>query len=241
MAGAARQKIDRQTLQMFDPEVVKPEHDQIMTTLFNDTASLEAMLRQMHRLGPLKPFAADSQFYVRGTHAYDRTAKVDMAKAVELTGKKPTWKSDSPIRLVAKQMEVLLDDYSNSGRSHRLMGFIDIGVAYDVVGMPSIERDSNNVHKWVIDNERKALVIEVKSSWPTVGNLMRQLNLYRACIPRGFGDHPKYLLVGPDDSMNEVAQQHGYRLATFDASGKVFTLAPERPSARGAKSEDAAF
>ncbi|GAC1355797.1 MAG: hypothetical protein NVSMB34_09390 [Variovorax sp.] len=141
-----------------------------------------------------------------------------------MTGKAPSWKSLSSIRIVKKQMEVLLDDVSNSGRSSRLLGFIDIGVSYEVVKRPFVEKDSKS-HTWAIDNDRRSLLIEIKSAWPTVGNLIRQLNLYSACVPRGFSGACDYLLVGPDDSMNEIAQAHGYRLATYDSTATHFKLA----------------
>ncbi|WP_137917546.1 hypothetical protein [Hydrogenophaga sp. 2FB] len=226
MAGAARQKIDRQTLQMFDAEVDRPEHDQIMTALFADERTLEEILVGLHGWPLLKPFDQNATFSLRSNTPYEKNRVVDILEAERLTGIRPSWKSLSPLRIRAKRLEVLLDDFSNEGRTHRLLGFIDIGIAYERVRPPFIEIN-DKLHSWTRDNPRHAALIEVKSTWPTAGNLLRQLNLYRACEPRGFGGKVCHLLVGPDDSMNELACEHGYRLVTFDPTGTKFTLAPK--------------
>lgn len=226
MVSAARQKIDRQTLQLFDSEVDRPEHDQIMTALFADERALEDLLIGLHGWPDLQPLDDSTKFSLRTTDFYEKDKTVGFSESARLTGIRPCWKSLSPIRIRTKRLEVLLDDFSNEGRTHRLLGFVDIGIAYERVRPPYIEFNGGT-HSWHSDNPRYTTLIEVKSTWPTAGNLMRQLNLYRACQPRGFSGKVSHLLVGPDDSMNELACEHGYRLATFDSTGTKFTLIPK--------------
>jgi len=226
MAGSARQKIDPQTRDMFDLEVDKPDHDRILTTLFADDVTLLRLLEELHSVRPWAAFNASSQFKVRSTYGnFERW--VDYAEAVKLTGVPPTWSTTSPVRMVSKQMEVPLLWWSNNERSSRIMGFCDIGIAYEIVEWPIINSSNEGKHRWERVAPMRHALIEVKGTWPTVGNLMRQLNLYRACSPQGFTGRCQMLLVGPDASMNEIACQHHYRLATFDASGKAFTLQAE--------------
>lgn len=222
MAGSARQKIDPQTRDMFDLEVDKPDHDRILTTLFADDATLLRLLEELHTAEKLRPFDSDSKFKVYADYGLDRTIGYD--EAVEVTGIAPTWEKASPVRMVSKQLEVPMLWHSDSGRSSRIMGFCDIGIGYQMVGCPRINLSEKRRYRWEPVAEPHHALIEVKGAWPSVGNLVRQLNLYRYSSPIGLAGRCQMLLVGPDASMNEIACQHRYRLATFDASGKSFTL-----------------
>ena len=132
----------------------------------------------------------------------------------------------SPIRINQRQIEVLLDDWNENGRSKRLLGFIDIGVGYLSLGHPYVLQ-TGKVCTWSCEKRPGCVLIEVKSAWPTAGNLIRQLNLYKNCAPRGFHGDRHHLLVGPDESVNQLVNEHDYRLATFDSNVKNFTLIPD--------------
>ena len=83
MVSAARQKVNRQTMQLFDTEVDRPEHDQIMLTLFNNTEALERLIVQLLNLANLRPFNELSQFEVisyNGNHQSSRTVSFEEAK-----------------------------------------------------------------------------------------------------------------------------------------------------------------
>lgn len=234
MTSKARQKIDPQTRDMFDPEVDRPDHDKILTTLFADEGALLSLLTELHSLLSLPPFTDDSTFTVGAFGHAPKASSVNLAKAVALTGVHPQWASDSPIRIVGKQLEVPLQWISDDrGRYARLIGFCDIGVVYDIAKWPSIEETVyGKSYRWVDNTERYHVLIEVKSAWPTAGNLIRQLNLYRYANPVGLGDSRRggLLLVGPDASMNTLANEHYYRLVTFDQDGARFELLPDSGS-----------
>lgn len=224
MTSKARQKIDPQTKDMFDPEVERPDHDKILTTLFSNDDALLSLLADLHQPAPLKPFTPESRFRVAHFGYGARTTVIDLAEAVSKTGVTPSWVSDSPIRIVGKQLEVPMLWYSEHQRSSRIMGFCDIAVRYQIVEWPSICVTEKGAYHWEHNAELHYALIEVKAVWPTVGNLIRQLNLYRHSSPLGHQGKESLIVVGPDVSMNEVACQHHYRLATFDSSGTKFTL-----------------
>ena len=232
MASNARKKVDSQTMQMFDPEVDKPEHDAVLVKLFQDEAAIVSLLTELHSLKPLEPFTQESVFATGAPYAPGCNQFVSFNRAVDLTGVEPSWESNSPIRLTHKSIEVLMNYTPDAaGRYSRLMGFMDIGVSYQVMTMPYIELSSStNRYHWSAENLQYCALFEVKSAWPTSGNLIRQLNLYRRSVTSGFhvsiGASYKHLLVGPDESMNDLANQHGYRLVTFDSSGERFKLVP---------------
>jgi hypothetical protein len=233
MTSSARKKIDPQSMQLFDVEVDRPEHDEILTTLFQDTSTLQRLLRELHDLPELKAFGAESKFslidYSDGR--VPKNSEVSFDEATKLANGEPSWSSLSPVRIAHKELEVLLDLSSKEGKYSRLIGFIDICVSYKVVRGVHLERNSRaENYDWVLDADDFCAMIEIKGQWPTAGNLLRQLNLYRASDPRRFNGRLQHLVVGPDTSMHELVAEHGYRLAVFDKQGKEFTLIPRSPT-----------
>lgn len=223
MTSKARQKIDPNVRDMFDPEVDRPDHDQLLVRLFDDEVLLR-LLTELHQVKPLQPFTEASRFSVRSDHG--KSSTVSFADAVKLTGVKPRWSTTSPIRLAGKRLEVPLE-YSSDGRFARLVGFADIAVAYAVVGWPVIWEDLGK-YTWDASEGSWCAVIEVKSAWPTVGNLVRQLQLYRYSTPVGLADRRRLnVAVGPDNSVAEILGEHSYRLVSFVAGGGEFRVEPE--------------
>lgn len=226
MTSSARKKVDSRTQDLFDKEVDKPEHDHILVRLFEDDELLGKLIHALHDSPQLQPFDDRSTFNVfemHGTHQ----RKVGIDEATRLTGHRPVWKSASPFQIGQKSLEVLMNYTTDDhGRYSRIIGFIDIGVSYVEKLHPHINIDSEGVARWQPEHQQRMALFEVKSAWPTVGNLIRQLNLYRSADPMGFHGLRKNVLVGPDDSMNDIANQHGYRLITFNEDASKFTLCP---------------
>lgn len=224
MSSNARAKIDRQTLSLFDPEVDKPEHDAIVRRLFEDDETVARLLAKIHGLSPLQNFAPDTLFNVhRTSDLYDTPTPISYSEAEKITGKAPVWKSDCPIRIERKQMEVLLEYWGSSGRSGRLIGFIDLGFEYEIVSGLAIVKDEAR-YKWTRVKKTRCATVEVKSQWPTAGNLIRQLNLYHSSEPIGFKSPRVSIAVGPDDSLAQIIKHHDYSLVTFDPTGQTFRL-----------------
>jgi len=227
MTSNARQKIDGFTRQMFDVEVDKPGHDQVLTAFFQDDAAHERIFSELHQIEPLRPANEYESFKVFDSNVGVWRKRVTFADACKLTGKKPPkWKSLSPYRPVSKQLECLLNYTSDEGRASRLMGFIDVAIRYDILQPPHVELGRE--YRWVVERKKVLALVEVKGEWPSAGNLIRQLNLYRSCWPRSFSDFTerRHLVLGPNDEHNELVNQHGYDLLTFGAAGKEFQLVP---------------
>ncbi len=225
MTSKARQKIDPSIRDMFDAEVDRPDHDKLLMTLFSDEAALHALLTELHDAKPLPPFTPESKFRVIDYYG-GKSGVISYAEAVERTGVKPSWVDSSPIRLELKRLEQPLEYSSgDTGRYARIVGFADIVLAYTVVGWPDVVEPHHRQFVWGKNEKKHCAVIEVKSAWPTVGNLVRQLQLYRFSDPVGISERQRAnVVVGPDGSMNEVLCEHHYRLVTFDQAGQSFQL-----------------
>ena len=222
MASTARQKVDRQTLQLFDHEVDKPEHDEILTALFNAPDTLARLIAEAKALPPLTTVTDATTVEVRHEREPYAGAPTSWtttgAEACTLAGAAPTWKSLVPVRVRRKEMEVLMNYATSEGRSWRLIGFVDMAIQFDALSDALVTKTSAKEHNWHKPTRPGIALVEVKSAWPTAGNLLRQLNLYRASYPAGFtmGGRPLLFVVGPDDTMNDLVCAHGYRLVTFE-------------------------
>ena len=230
MAGAARKKIDPQTAQLFDPEVDKPDHDRILTTLFADDDRLLTMLRRLHGLQMLEQPTDELsvEIWQDEKSAYSkRLSVVKWKEAVALAGGvAPKWTTLSPIRNMRKFLEHALY-LQTSNQSSRIMGFIDMVLTYEFVEPMYLVRNHSGKTKWGTVRQISHAMVEVKSQWPTAGNLLRQLNLYRQCNSPSSHGHQVRVVVGPDDSMNEILGAHGWRLAYFNDDLSSLRLAPE--------------
>lgn len=230
MTSAARKKVDPRTLELFDREVDKPEHDHILVRLFEDDEQLGRLIHEVHGSPQLLPFDKRSSFNVFDSHG-TLLRKVGIDESTSLTGHRPVWKSASPFQIGHKSLEVLMNFSTDEhGKYSRIIGFIDVGISYVEKLCPHIALNGKGVAHWKPEFKQRMALFEVKSTWPTVGNLIRQLNLYRYASPVGFDGRRKNILVGPDDSMNDIANQHGYRLITFNKDASKFTVCPAPPS-----------
>ena len=221
MSSKARQKVDPQIRDMFDSEVDRPDHDLILTTVFRDEETIHSLLMALHRQQSLEPFTQASSFKLTDNVYPD--AAISCADAVSRTGIAPEWVSQSPIRITQRQLEVPMLWFSDNGRSSRVIGFVDIGVQYVVIGWPIVHNRDGKFF-WQKTEEPRHAIFEVKGAWPTVGNLIRQLNLYRVASASGLQGKQARMVIGPDASMNDVLCEHGFRLATFDQFLSKFEL-----------------
>ncbi|MDP2380176.1 MAG: hypothetical protein Q8M35_06785 [Pseudohongiella sp.] len=220
MSSKARQKIDPTVRDMFDAEVDSPDHDRVVVALFQNESALLGLIATEYAVSELPDFTEQSRFRLHDES--DKAGWISYADAIQKTGVVPTWSDRSSIRVAKKQLEAPLLLPNGTGRTSRVVGFIDLAVTFLSVGNPTVYRFRDGVHQWQRNEETMTLLVEVKAKWPTVGNLLRQLNLYSMSAPHTFtGDIVKFV-VGPDDSMSEMLSQHAYRLATFDAGLEHF-------------------
>lgn len=231
MSSKARQKIDGQTLQLFDAEVDRPEHDQVVTMLYEDSSALAELIQGLLGCKNLTRLEESSVIAVRSwDDAFEGKVveRLSYSDASRLTGIPATWDSLNPIRIKGKELEVLMNYSSNYGRSERLIGFVDIGVTYQVVTGMEISREQGR-YRWEPQTSSGTCLIEVKSVWPTMGNLIRQLNLYSHSVPVIPATNERHhLVVGLDETMAKTCEEHRWRTAVFEKATKEFRLLPKR-------------
>ncbi len=222
MAGAARSKIDRQTMQMFDAEVDVPQHDEILTTLFNSEDRLRAMICQLHGIRQLATPTPDQVLPIICRYEGKKTGEISLQEAHgKIGGPPPTWKTSDPVRDLKKTIEAPL--YYVTQHASRILGFADLLLSYWIPGPLSVTIDSDQTHHWHVEKRPRHIVAEVKSKWPTAGNLLRQLNLYSTCEAGAQGERIR-VAIGPDSSMEDLLHAHGWRLVTFDSDLASFRL-----------------
>lgn len=222
MSSKLRQKIDPQIRDMFDSEIDRPDHDRILTNLFSDELTIHSLLKAFHRPKSFEPFTQASRFKLTSSVYPDQVLNYE--EAVSRTGVTPEWVCQSPIQISRKQLEVPMFLSSENGRSSRIIGFVDIGIQYFVIGWPTVDKNRDGKFFWKRTEEPHHAIIEVKGAWPTAGNLIRQLNLYRTASASGLYGPQARMVVGPDASTNDLLCEHDFRLATFDSSLTKFEL-----------------
>lgn len=236
MAGAARSKIDRQTMQMFDAEVDAPQHDNILTTLFSSDERLRAMICKIHGIGQLIPLGPNHVVPVVDWYSDQKLREISFSDAQSLMeGPPPSWRTLDPIRDLKKKLEAPLYHYTQ--HSSRIMGFADLLLSYWIPGPLTLTTHDGKKYVWRVNQRHYHIVAEVKGKWPTAGNLLRQLNLYATCGSGANGQEIR-IVVGPDNSMADLLHAHGWRLVTFDADLSKFRLC-KKPDAPKRQAESA--
>ncbi len=244
MTNATRYKIGAETAKLFDREVDNADHDKVLVSLFRDEGVLSSLLAELHGAKPLSQPSQASMPVVRCRTSPVRERNLEFSEAVDLAGVAPRFSSESPIRLKKKAIEVLMN-FSSSGsvKNSRLVGFVDFGVRYEVLYFAYVSEMvpfgvvingkfsrapelSETSYSWSCESESFSSLFEVKAVWPSAGNLIRQLNLFKSSSAEGFGNNPDFIVVGPDDSVADLVHAHGCRLVTFDANCENFKLMP---------------
>lgn len=100
--------------------------------------------------------------------------------------------------------KILETTYYNSTRREQIVGFLDLFVNY--------MKDSNTVeHQW------PSVYFEIKTSIPSVGDLLRQLKFYRHYL-----QGRDIVVVCPDDSCADIIQEQGYYFYKYQDPEKLF-------------------
>jgi hypothetical protein len=119
--------------------------------------------------------------------------------------------------IVGKFLEkVLLTSGTNN--YSRIVGYADVTIQ---VSIPKIECDRiypNDAHHGITtglveSNSFESFLIEVKSIFPTIGELMRQLNLYRTVF-KG-----KICVVAPDCQFKKILKEQNIEFIKYDPAG----------------------
>ena len=98
--------------------------------------------------------------------------------------------------------------FAHSYNSKYIVGFVDVAVKF--------EKD-NDKREW--DDERPRVFFEVKTKIPSIGELIRQLKVYKTHL-----SHKKqaFVVVSPDDSCADILKQQGFFFYKYPDPEKLF-------------------
>lgn len=196
-----REKV--QQLGFWDTEVSKPDHDAVCLWAYENA---EQIFRVVYPDRFDKPWLKDEidLGYDRGGAIAENAA--EMARAFVDANPRP-----NP-RITKKILECVLTSHTGyQDRLERIVGYADLlmgGVRpivtpqyeYDVSG--SIDKLLGYELNWT-DKNYPAILVEAKSVLPTVGELMRQIQLYRTAF------NGKFVVVSPDDKYAQILSEQG--------------------------------
>jgi hypothetical protein len=100
----------------------------------------------------------------------------------------------------------LVKRHGHNGQLEQIVGYADLMVHIGIPGLSAHDEEPFQV--WFGGKDR--ILVEVKSKLPTLGELMRQINLYREAH-RG-----KVVVVSPDDSYAEVLATQGVQFLKYE-------------------------
>jgi len=191
----SREKVNKQ-LGFWDSEVSTPSHDTICLWAYQNP---EIIFRAAH------PEMFDHPWQKNEVHLpfQKEDATRDQAKAFADATPRP-----NP-RITTKTIEYVLKNYTGYGdRFERIVGYADLMIETEIPYISAIfKANPNGYGEEVFDQfrigwSRRAdapwILVEVKSVMPTVGELLRQINLYRTAF-KG-----KCVLVCPDDTFADI-------------------------------------
>lgn len=197
----SREKV--QQVGFWDAEVKSPDHDTICLWAYNNA---EAIFR-----------AAHPEHFDRDWTSHDRQmpAHNDVQRETILQASRDFARNTSRPnpRIARRSLEYVLRSYTGPrGDIERIVGFADVLIetALPQVGLTYAEQPNGYPGRvfsgcelgWSTDQSPRILV-EAKSILPTVGELMRQLQLYRSAF-RG-----KIMVVCPDDRYAGILGEQG--------------------------------
>lgn len=214
----SREKI--QQLGFWDAEVSKPDHDAVCLWAYDNS---EAILRAVCPDRFDKPWLKDEvHLGWRGERGQEQERE-DLAKEFAKANSRP-----NP-RTVKRTLEFVLKSYTGyQDRTERIVGYADLLIETELPCIvpkyrPADTIDADDVFDgfrlgwsrkfdWTRPPyvEAPRILVEAKSVLPTVGELMRQINLYRTA----FKD--KIVVVSPDDSYSEILTEQGVTFVKYN-------------------------
>lgn len=185
--ASAREKIPQ--LGLWDDEVPKISHDKIVLWAYQNAefllqSYLQAFPERDYRKALGDKWAGDGISYANAGK-----------KLSELPPLPP-----KPTTLVtSRELEKVITQHSEHGRSlPRILGYADLVIQW---GDPRAEWYAEK-DKWVVTASTRSLLVEAKTTMPSLGELMRQINLYRQV-------YGSVVVVGQEDSYAEILREQG--------------------------------
>lgn len=200
----AREKVPQ--LGFWDTEVTKPDHDAVCLWAYDNA---EMIFRKVCPERFDKPWLQDEVHLGWNEHGDDRRAE-----AKKFTDANPR---PNP-RVTKKTLEYVLTRHTGyQDRTAQIVGYADLMIETELPYIYPKYKDweGNDVFDGFtlgfttrLDRTRPyaeapRILVEAKSFLPTVGELMRQTNLYRTAFDG------KVVVVSPDDSYAEILAEQG--------------------------------
>lgn len=192
----SRDKI--QQIGFWDSEVSNPDHDAICIWAYKNA---DAIFRSVQ---PQKFDREWSDSDVKYPNHDNCQGNIDSAKAFIAANPRP-----NP-RIAKMSLEYVLKSYTGYRDStERLTGYADLVIetrAPIIAPSYTARRGSDDIFsgfelQW--SERAPSILVEVKSALPTLGELMRQIQLYRTVFN---GD---FVVICPDDSYAEILAEQG--------------------------------
>ena len=191
--ASAREKLPQ--LGLWDDEVPKLSHDAIVLWAYENAQHLvQSYLTKFPKRDYNNPFSEQWSASVIVNNS-----------GIPLKDLPPL--PEKPVRLHGrKTIEQVIEQYPEhaNGRSlPRILGYGDLLLTWSA---PRVEWDNEQWHVSFRDAGR--LLIEAKTVMPSLGELMRQLNLYRLV-------YPDVVVVSPDASYQELLFDQGVHFIPY--------------------------
>lgn len=175
---------------LWDSEVALPKHDDICLWVYEHA---EDVLRA------LRPFLFQPEWL-------DRELRSEASPEVAAAFRASTPRT--PPFIVHRELEAALIPRDEPGRGARgwraPVGYGDVLLRYTAPRPCAVYGRSDAIESFSIHRDTFELLIEVKTVLPTLGELLRQLNLYATAFP-GY-----QAVVAPDDRYADILREHGF-------------------------------
>ena len=197
----SREKI--QQLGFFDTEVSKPDHDAVCLWAYENTDFI---------FRAACPDIFDHSWRNDEIHLpYDRLGNIEK-NAIELANAFTKANPRPNPRVSIKTLEYVLKSRTGyQDRTERIVGYADLLIDTALPCVAPIYKAGATKYtddifdgfqlSWSGGREAPRILVEAKSVLPTVGELMRQIQLYRTAF-RG-----KFVVVSPDDSYQKILSE----------------------------------
>lgn len=196
----SREKV--QQLGFWDAEVSKPDHDTVMLWAYDNA---EMIVRTVCPDRFDQPWLKDEVLH---TYGWDNDRFVQLAREYTNANPRP-----NP-RICQKTIEYVLKNFTGyQDRIERIVGYADLFIETELPAVVVSDDNTQVIQVWTKDLGRgqraPRILVEAKSVMPTVGELMRQIQLYRTA----FGG--KIVVVSPDDQYANLLAEQGVTFIKF--------------------------
>lgn len=202
----SREKI--QQLGFWDPEVGTPDHDTVCLWAYENA---DAIFRAVC------PDRFDHPWFMEEIHlGHERNDESAIALAKEFTEENPR---PNP-RVFKRTLECVLRSFTGyQDKLERIVGYADLLIQTELPNVSprykaATTRGGDDVLvgfelTWSRSREAPVILVEAKSVLPTVGELMRQIQLYRTAFSGSI------VVVSPDDKYESILTEQGVTFVQF--------------------------